>query len=286
MSPDPQVRTHSWQPSRIRNIVSGFAYPVFWLLNRPALAWVGKFAYDFALRCNGVAITFPGRYGLTRAEEAFLLSNASRFQRGVLLDVGANGGAYARFLQKLAPDARIFAFEPHPRTFENLRSNLAQLPSITTINQAVGEVCGRLTLYDFADNDGSTQASVSHDAVALFSGDIVAHDVECTTIDEFMARTGLQQLDLLKIDTEGHDLAVLRGARNALGERRIKVIQFEFIAANIATGVTMRGFFEILPQYDLYRLCLNGDLLPLGQYDVKRHEIYVTQNIIAILRQI
>jgi hypothetical protein len=78
---------------------------------------------------------------------------------------------------------------------------------------------------------------------------------------------------------------VLRGARQAIADRRIKMIQFEFIAANIATGVSMRGFFDVLAGYDLYRLCLNGTLAPLGRYDVKRHEIYVTHNLVAILRE-
>jgi FkbM family methyltransferase len=283
--PTPEkVHTRTWQPSRIRSLASRFGYPVFFLLNRPIFSWFGKFAYDFALRCNGIAVTFPGRYGLTRGEERFLARHASQLQDGILLDVGANGGSYARHLAYLAPTARIFAFEPHPITFTALSTNLAGIPSIKVIAKAVGEMPGQMTLYDFADNDGSTQASLDHEAVALFTNEVVAHQVECTTIDTFAAGTGLTSVDLLKIDTEGHDLAVLKGASYLIGARKIKMIQFEFIPANIATGVRMRDFFAILAGYDLSRLCINGDLLPLGNYDVKRHEIYVTHNIIAVLR--
>jgi FkbM family methyltransferase len=167
-----------------------------------------------------------------------------------------------------------------------MRANLSSVPSIELINQAVGEAPGQLVLYDFADNDGSTQASLSQEAVSLFTSDIVSHAVECTTIDMIMNKFGLSRIDFLKIDTEGHDLAVLRGARNALAEQKIRLIQFEFIAANIATRVAMRDFFDILSGYDIYRLCLNGDLLPLRSYDTKRHEIYVTHNLIAIPRDV
>ena len=99
-----------------------------------------------------------------------------------------------------------------------------------------------------------------------------------------MAQAGISAIDLLKIDTEGFDLNVLRGAKGALDRGAIKVIQFEFIPADIAMRVTMRDFFEILHGYKLFRLCLNGDLMPLRRYDVKRCEIYVTHNIIAVRR--
>ena len=117
----------------------------------------------------------------------------------------------------------------------------------------------------------------------FFTSDIVTHEVECTTLDRFMKDAGIEMIDLLKIDTEGHDLSVLKGARQALHDRRIRMIQFEFIPANIATGATMHGFFAMLAGYRIYRICLNGDLWPLDIYDTKRCEIFVTQNLIATL---
>jgi FkbM family methyltransferase len=248
------------------------------------MSWFGNLLYDIALRCNGIAITFAGKQGLTRAEEHFLYRNRGRFQDGVLLDIGANHGPNARFLNKLAPAARIFAFEPHPATFASLDFRMKGLPEVRTINKAVADKTGRLKLYDFRLADGSTQASLSESAVALYSSDIVGHTVECTTIDEFMAESGLDRIDLLKIDTEGHDLSVLMGARKALQDRKIGVIQFGFIPANIATGATMHGFFEVLQDYLIGRLCLNGTVRWLDPYDVKRCEIYVTHNLIAIPR--
>ena len=171
MASPGKVHTATWQPSRFRSIASWLAYPAFLLLNRPSLGWFGNLVYDFALRCNGIAITFPGRHGLTRAEERFLARHQADFQDGILFDIGANGGAYARHLHQLAPNARIFAFEPHPRTFAALETNLRDTPKIHLINAAVGESPGKLVLYDFADNDGSTQASLNQAAVALFTAD-------------------------------------------------------------------------------------------------------------------
>jgi FkbM family methyltransferase len=277
-----RVRTRLWQPSRLIGFLAKVAYPVFLVLNRPGMAWFGDLAYDFALRCNGIAITFGGKAGLTRAEEHFLHRNKAQLQNFVMLDVGANHGAYARLLRKLAPTAQIIAFEPHPSTFARLRDLMTDMPSVRLINKAVGDTNGQLTLFDFRCSNGSTQASLSEAAVNLYSDDIVEYAVDCTTIDDFMAEARIGRIDFLKIDTEGHDLAVLKGARNALRERKIGTIQFEFIPANIATGVTMHDFFNVLQGYRISRLCLNGALRPLEPYDVKRCEIYVTHNLIAM----
>jgi FkbM family methyltransferase len=278
------VHAAIWHSSRLKTALASCAYPIFLALNRPSMGWFSDFIYDFALRCNGIAITFAGKEGLTRAEERFLHRHRGRFQNGVLFDIGANHGAYTHVLNKLAPRARMFAFEPHPATFALLNSRVRHLPEVKAINKAVGDKSGQLKLYDFRFKDGSTQASLSEPAVAFYSSDIVEHTVDCTTIDAFMAESGLDRIDLLKIDTEGQDLSVLMGARMALRDRKIGMIQFEFIPADIATGVTMHGFFEVLQDYLIGRLCLNGTVRWLNPYDVKRCEIYVTHNLIAIPR--
>ncbi len=112
----------------------------------------------------------------------------------------------------------------------------------------------------------------------------MTHRVEATTLDAFLDRHGIARVAFLKVDTEGHDLNVLRGAARSLAEGRIGLIQFEFIEANIATRVRMRDFFEALPGHRIHRLCLNGDLLPLEPYSPKRCEIYVNQNLVAVPR--
>lgn len=272
-----------WQAGRLRAALATATYPLFWLLNRPRMAWFGRAAYDFALRCNGIAINFKGEHGLTAGEAALLRRIAPGLRGAVVLDVGANTGTYASALAQLAPDARIIAFEPHPRTFGVLRQRLAAT-RVEVLNMAVADAAGELTLHDFAAADGSTQASLSHDAVALYGEATVAHAVAVTTIDSFLAERGIAEVAYLKVDTEGFDLNVIRGAREAIASGRIRMIQFEFIAANIATRVSMRDFFEALPGYDIHRLCLNGALLPLAPYSVKRCEIFVNHNLVAVRR--
>lgn len=281
-SPTAFPRMQPWRSSFGKRLLISVAYPVFLILNRPSLAWLGHGLYDFALRCNGIAINFPGKHGLTAGEERFVSGLLKGKEAGVLLDVGANNGAYTRFLKRVAPRACVYAFEPHPVTFAKLHERSPPGPGLVLINMAVSDVPGTLKLYDFAEADGSTQASLDERAVSLFSADVISHDVECTTIDIFMAKHAITSIQFLKIDTEGFDINVLRGACGALAARSIEAIQFEFIPANIARRVTMRDFFTVLDGYRISRLCLNGQLIPFDGYDVKRCEIYVTHNLIAL----
>jgi FkbM family methyltransferase len=281
MDQNINTTTALWSPSKPRRWLAMAAYPLVWAVNRPSAAWLAGAIYDLALRCNGIAINYPGRDGLTVAEERFLGRIAAEIKGGVVFDVGANVGAYSQALLRIAPGAEIHAFEPHPSTFRRLAKRLAG-EEVTLCHQALSDHEAMLELYDFAAADGSTQASLSRAAVAIFDGDIVAHTVRSTTIDAYMTAMGIDHLALLKIDTEGLDLKVLQGAQRAIRERRIARIQFEFVPANIATHTTMRDVFEALPGYRIHRLCLNGALLPLFPYEVKRCEIYVTQNLVAL----
>ena len=247
------------------------------------MQWFARALFDIAIRCNGMSTTWGGKHGLTIGEENFLERLLGPTKGGVFFDVGANHGAYARRLRALVPAAQIYAFEPHPRTFATLKA-MTELDGAILINRALSDQSGDMMLYDLGGHDGSTQASLSRKAVELFSPTVVEHRVACTTIDIFMKEQGVERIDLLKIDTEGFDLAVLKGAQDALSAGRIGTIQFEFIPANIMTGVRIRDFIQLLQGHRLHRLCMNGSLIPIEPYEVTRSEIYAIQNIIAVPR--
>jgi len=277
------VNLERWKPSRARAAVERLASPMIYLLNRPRCAGASRLIYEFALRCNGIGNNATGPSGLARGEERFLRRTAADFRAGTVLDVGANAGDYARHVRSLAPEASIVAFEPHPRTFGRLRRT-AETHRFEAINMAVSDTAGTVTLYDFPDTDGSTQASLDPGVIMLHGGRApVSHQVECTTLDAFAEARGIETVHLLKIDTEGFDLNVLKGARRLLAERRIKLIHFEFIGSNVVRRVCMRDFFEVFEEggYGIARICLNGMLLPLGAYSPKFHEIFVRHNLVA-----
>jgi len=92
---------------------------------------------------------------------------------------------------------------------------------------------------------------------------------------------GLHPVDLLKIDVEGFELEVLKGAKNMIDQGKIRFIQFEFGGINhVHKKVFLHNFFELLPQYNIYRILQRG-LVKLSYKPF--YEVYLTSNYLAVL---
>jgi len=109
-------------------------------------------------------------------------------------------------------------------------------------------------------------------------------EFKSTTLDEFCETNKIDFIDLLKIDTEGHEWDVLLGARRMLSERRIQFIQFEFNEMNVIARVFLKDFYDLLKDYRIYRLDSNR-LIPLFEYS-SANEIFRFQNFVAVSDQL
>ncbi len=200
----------------------------------------------------------------------------------VVFDVGANRGEYARAVMELAPDARLFSFEPHPRTFAGL-SQLAGALGFTATNAACGAHRGTIELWDYRDADGSSHASIHREVIEeLHRGDAISREVPVETVDGFAEAHGIDRLALLKIDVEGHELAVLEGAGRLLERHAVEAVHFEFNEMNVVSRSFLRDFEQRLPGYTLFRLLPRG-LLPLAGRSVLERELFAYQNVVALL---
>jgi FkbM family methyltransferase len=138
----------------------------------------------------------------------------------VALDVGANVGAYSMLLgQWTGSTGTVFAFEPAPQSFQGLLGHVrlnGLADVVKPIAQAVGD---SVTTARFlvADSAGEGRLASEGDA-----GGIV---VPITTIDEFCARERIAP-SFIKIDVEGGELAVLRGARETIRAGRGRMAVF------------------------------------------------------------
>ena len=204
------------------------------------------------------------------------------FKKGaVFFDVGSNIGNYAKDVFAAYPNTQGFLFEPHPETFKKLERE-SILNSAKMYNIAFGEKSERLEFYDRADiPGGSSHASLYPEVISgIHLQTPVGIQVEVQTLDLFCIENQITQIDFLKIDTEGHELAVLKGAKNLIAERKIKLIQFEFNEMNIISKTYMRDFIELLSNYQLHRVLPDG-YFPLNNC-IQDIEIFGFQNILAI----
>lgn len=201
----------------------------------------------------------------------------------VVLDVGANEGGYSREVVGINPSAVVFAFEPHPRTFDRLVVNVGACRNVRPINRAVGDMPGRQKLYDRNSECGTTHASIFRDVIeGIHQVQASECEIDVITLDEFIEQQQLTRVDLLKIDTEGYELNVLKGGGKAIRNGIFKAIQFEFNAMNVVSRTFFKDFREMLPQYQFHRM-LPGELQRIDQYHPLRCELFAFQNIVAIL---
>lgn len=150
----------------------------------------------------------------TRAKEvAIALELARRVPaRGVIYDIGANIGLYTLLFAANSTRA-VHSFEPGTTALSFLRKNVEKnrLQNVSIHDIALTDYSGTCSFV----LDHATTAT-SHVAEASESG----LDVACADLDSFAKKLLLPHPDLVKIDVEGHDMAVLRGMRGLLSRRR------------------------------------------------------------------
>jgi len=173
---------------------------------------------------------------------------------GVVLDVGSHLGYFALVAARLvAPTGRVYAFEPLPenavRLARTLRRN--QLDNVHLVTRALGEISGR-ALLTVARND--SMAHVTREVARI---DADRGSVPLVRLDDWLEENrAVRQIDLIKIDVEGHELALLRGGARALRRFSPRLIielhwcrQVETTPAQVVTWLSGHGYrVHLLPR--------------------------------------
>ncbi len=217
--------------------------------------------------------------------EAYVLNTVLREKFGnredlVFFDAGANVGNYSAKLHKAFPQAQIYAFEPHPKTFEKLQQKLGSIQNVHLFNLGLNSEAGTTQLTSMSESGSSHDSIYAGVANLEKRGTQLTIDISLATIDEIAQEYTISSIDFLKIDTEGNELNILKGAEKQLERHNIKVIQFEFNSMNVYSRVFLRDFYELLTDFSIYRLD-SESLIHLPEYDV-RNEIFRFQNFLAI----
>ncbi len=173
---------------------------------------------------------------------------------GLVLDVGSHLGYFALVAARLvASTGRVYAFEPLPenavRLARTLRRN--QLSNVHLVARALGETSGRALL-----------AAAGNDSMAQVSSEVATVDAEPGSVplmrlDDWLEENrAVRQIDLIKIDVEGHELALLRGGAEALRRFSPRLVielhwcrQVETSPVQVVTWLSDHGYrVRLLPR--------------------------------------
>lgn len=161
--------------------------------------------------------------GISAHEPASLSHWMSHARRAAcILDIGANTGIYS-IAAAACSDAQIHAFEPIARIHRILENNilLNGYKHVSAWRTCVSDTEGHIEMFDPGGNaPSSASASKEYVRERLRDHPVTPVIVDTTTVDVFCRTAGIQKIDLIKIDVEGHEACVLRGMKETIKRSR------------------------------------------------------------------
>lgn len=195
----------------------------------------------FSLHARGY---FNHRNFRESGEEFFVRKYLAKINPKVCIDVGANVGDYTALLVK-ETSSLILSFEPSLDTFKALEERFRSESCVKVKNYAIGESQKMITLF--------TKRNSCHNSRALDSGSIPER-VEMITLDSLL-KAQIDQIDFIKLDTEGFELECLEGAKRIIEEIHPAFIQVEYTMLSMSRGIQLSNISSLLGEaYLLYQL--------------------------------
>lgn len=208
-------------------------------------------------KINGIAVKFPTNYfryfPADYEKENFSLINTVVNKDDVVIDIGAHIGLMAVVLGKrIGENGKVYSFEPTPYSFAVLKKTirLNKLEKIITpINQAIAATSGNIEFN--ANKEDVSNSIVSYD----YNSGHQKITVNTISIDDFVKQQQLFRLNFIKIDAEGVELDVLKGAKKTLQQFDLKMILALHPLAVVAKGDTLEEIYDTLTRwgYKIFR---------------------------------
>jgi FkbM family methyltransferase len=202
---------------------------------------------------------------------------------GVIADIGAHSGQFAKLFARLVPKGGVYAFEPGGYALSILHPvvRLRGLRNVTIVPAGLSDKPGEETLNVPLKKSGTLGFGLAHIGEELSGRDVVSQRIHLTTLDRFAAEHGLSRLDFVKADIEGWEPYFLRGAREVIAKFRPSVM-IEVSEKQLAqSGSTPREIFEIFAPlgYGIFKTFEREGyrLHPVADYDGLADYLFVPQ---------
>ncbi len=180
-----------------------------------------------------------------RLVQATVLRHAQPGEKTVVFDVGANVGDWTCAILEQAhdlPRLQVHAFEPCSGTYDILVNRTRISPSgakVIPVRKACSNSPGVGALNIVGGGAGTNSLTYAEKTAGV-------EQVELTSIDDYCHISGVDHVSLLKIDAEGHDLSIIKGATGMMQRHAIDVLQFEYNQRWIFGGAFLRDVFNML----------------------------------------
>jgi FkbM family methyltransferase len=200
---------------------------------------------------------------------------------GTFIDVGANVGLMTLFAaMKLRSSGHVVAFEAMPSTFEILWKNieLNGFSNVTAVNVAVGSATSTAEIFD--------DREMRRGAATLLRPSQGVHGwkVPITSLDEYLTANSVNDVTCVKVDVEGWELEVLRGAPATLHREKPPIWIFECSRQHAMFAGSVEDLYDMFMEtksYQVYRLA-RGKERPSRMVRIAKHELPNHDNIFCL----
>ena len=187
---------------------------------------------------------------------------------GIVFDVGANTGDWAHEALTINPNIKIHCFEADPTVFKILEKRYGSDDRLRLTEMAMGSKTGTMVFHSFGGR--SRCGTLVPQSDIAFWQDHQEIKVEVSTLDAYALSQGISKIDYIKVDVEGFDVDVLRGAEGLMEAGAIKAVQVEYSSGYIFRRHTVHDLFEIANRhgYDVHIIAPEGPIL-LPEYNTR-----------------
>jgi FkbM family methyltransferase len=169
--------------------------------------------------------------------QQMLLSGVAR---PIIFDVGANIGDTTKQYRSLFPSSIVYAFEPYPESYAQLVQATHADPSVFPQSIALGSETGKFAMQANVSSVTNSFLETDETAVSYWGPGMVETlsriEVEVSTLEAFCQGHQIDHVDILKLDTQGTETRILRGANQMLREARINLVYTEILMAPTYKG--------------------------------------------------
>ena len=190
---------------------------------------INKYLRRFGIEIHGIGYIQKLRNSDFKKSEWIRQKELLKGKVNVIFDVGANRGNTTLKYSQIFPNAEIHSFEPFPKSYEvfinlhkdNLNVNINKYALSSNIGTSILNVNESVDTNSFLE---SKKIGANSDKSCVSVGQI---SIKTNTIDNYCLKNNIMEIDILKIDVQGSEIEVLKGALNMLKNGRIKLIYLE-----------------------------------------------------------
>ena len=154
-----------------------------------------------------------------------ILKKILKNNNNIIFDIGANKGQSIDRFSKLFKNTFFYSFEPSPEAFKILKSKYGNLNNIKLFNIALGSEKKRQIFHEYKNHELSSFIKINKKFEEKKNNIFVQID----TIDLVFKKNNLKKINLLKIDTQGYEELILKGAKKVIAKQKIDLIELELI---------------------------------------------------------